>query len=104
MKIITRQTLANEAAKRWRMQYRRDDPLDRGIGKKLAEMGPAPNPDKIDELIGNNSWTKVPRCQECFEMAENNVVVRLGIDCALCLACLEKAVSYSQFALRPTGR
>jgi len=62
MKLITRQILANEVVQRWKEQYPNDKD---DIRKKLEALGDIKNPDDIDHIIGNGSWTRVPCCSEC---------------------------------------
>lgn len=83
MKVITRQTLANTAAEQWKSNY-----FIKGrwmkvlfgdseqIYKQLAALGPNPNPDDVDAIIGNNSWTSVRKCCECSERGP--VIVQVG--------------------------
>jgi len=98
MRIITRQSLANKVAERWAGQYKggaygadKHDKL-----KKLRALGDAPNPNDIDLVIGNNSWTRTS-CHECGK--DNIDVVEIGQDpdyesytADICKPCLEKAL------------
>ena len=94
MKLITRQSLANETHARWMAQYPKDK---EGIGAKLLALGENPNPDEVDATIGNGSWTRTPECDEC---GSNNVpVVQVGEEsdynsntANLCKECLAKAL------------
>lgn len=65
--IITRQSLANEAAQRWRRQYAdgRHGQDKLVIADRLDALGEQPNPDDVDAVIGNSSWTRVPACDNC---------------------------------------
>lgn len=65
MEKITRQELADDAAKRWRSQY------PSGCGdrheathEKLMGLPKGTPPDEVDRLIGNGSWTNLG-CDEC---------------------------------------
>jgi len=99
MKIITRQTKANEAAKRWVAQYGVKEPAQlKGIGKKLLELGDNPNPDEVDKIIGNNSWTAPPDCNECHK-TNLSAIIEVGDEpdydsstAWLCVNCVEKAL------------
>ena len=93
MEKITRQSLANGVSVRWKKQY----PIDKdGIQKKLDNLGLVKNPDEIDGIIGNKSWTEVPDCSECGEYGKEFVVmVGEEPDCEsntawLCNECIEK--------------
>jgi len=73
MKVITAETLAAEAYTRWMKQY----PSDKdGIGEMLLGLGENPNPEDVDNIIGNCSWTSVPRCNECESIVDK--VIMLG--------------------------
>lgn len=91
MKIITRQHLANGVLERWSRQY----PGDRfEKTEKIKSLGVTPNPNEIDELIGNGSWTRLPCCAECG--AGDLPVVQMGDpekDIHFCRHCLEKAIA-----------
>jgi len=100
MELITRQSLANGIVKRWKKQYPNnaygDDKLV--IRNKLMALGSNPNPDDIDEVIGNKSWTRVPDCDECG--ATVDAVVEVGetpdyesSTANICKGCLFKALS-----------
>lgn len=106
MKIITRKLLAKRAANRWYMQYcnrgvwdsrmlERSKETKEDIYNKLLSLGDDPNPDDIDKVIGNHSWTWV-YCNECDERVEG--VVQLGEEpdyesntANVCFGCLNKA-------------
>lgn len=98
MKLITRQTLSNEVAERWAKQYEDgrygQDKID--ILEKLRKLGNSPNPDTVDAIIGNKSWTRT-NCHECGQC--NIDVVELGENpdyeshtASICKKCLEKAM------------
>ena len=70
MKLITRKTLAAVAAERWVQAY--DGTIywnapkhGQSIHAALVALGTEPNPDDVDRIIGNKSWTKVPACSCC---------------------------------------
>jgi hypothetical protein len=76
---ITREILAREAAASWAEQYRatiEKDPNDRKakIARGLIALGPDPDPDAVDEVIENCSWTRVPKCSACGEGFQQFVV------------------------------
>lgn len=97
MRLITRQSLANEAAVRWGNQY----PIERWPDKQhilidLLALGPSPNPDDVDQVIGNTSWTRV----ECHECGADADVIELSQEpdyesytACICKECLSKALS-----------
>ncbi len=86
MKIVTRKVRAADIFKRWEQQYPSD--LE-GIGKKLKELGDNPDPDEVDRIIGNTTWTHLI-CDHCKNYVE--VAVGLWEEFYLCKECLEKAV------------
>ena len=100
MKIITRQSLANTAANRWAVQYSSSMNQDRAQTlEDLRDLGPTPDPDSVDAIIGNSSWTTT-RCDECG--TKNIPVVELGDDpdypdtsstICVCLSCLNSAIN-----------
>jgi hypothetical protein len=95
---ITRQTLANEVSHRWESQYRNSTIADKvDIGVKLKELGDSPDPDKVDEIIGNRSWTRI-HCDSCNK--EKDAVIQLGEEqdyesatANVCVDCLREALS-----------
>ena len=96
--IITRQVLANSAASRWREQYAAGQyGLDKlVIADQLDALGPNPNPDDIDAVIGNTSWTSVPVCDNCGVSASVVVMVGEPMDyesstARLCRSCVQLA-------------
>jgi len=98
MKLITRHTRAAEVVERWLRQYPEDNaPKHPGMGAKLRALGDNPDPDVVDALIGNNTWTQTNVCDECG--AEEVPVMQIGEEpdyesrtAWLCEACLEKAL------------
>jgi hypothetical protein len=107
MRIITRQTLANNVAQKWKEQYYSEmtkkwikSPYFGGseiIYKKLLSLGKNPNPDNVDEVIGNGSWTKVHGCCECGK-SDLPLVVEIGEELDyessttwICFDCLRMA-------------
>lgn len=105
MKIQTRAILAQEAPKRWALQYshppvRRDQ---QAITEQLAALKSPIDPDQVDAIIGNKSWTQVHCCSECDERVD--VVVEIGQEpdyesstAWVCLPCLRAAVALAEKA------
>lgn len=95
MKLLTRQTLANMTLARWIEQY-----PNRQRAKTeddIRALGNAPDPNSLDKVIGNNSWTEVPRCDECESYSD--AVIRFGDGeeyedntVHICIVCLRSAV------------
>ena len=96
MKILTVQELANTAKDRWRIQYFYDGSWKHGSDKKtvyenLVSLGENPTPSQINEVIGNNSWTRLG-CSVCNK--EVDTVVVFSSDDSyfyLCKKCLNKS-------------
>jgi len=70
MQWMTRRDQAATAAKRWAEQYPRGQVIFSGsdtdaILQRLIALGDQPDPDDVDAVIGNRSWTELPRCIEC---------------------------------------
>ena len=102
-KKINRRSLASEAASRWFGTYGENG---RGYGndkagvlRALRKLGPSPDPDDVDSVIGNKSWTEVPSCDGCGK-EHPRAVVRVGAEpdyesatAHLCKACVLQAVA-----------
>ena len=125
MKVITRQLIANGLAahfKQWEagateyveMQAKRGK---RSLAEQLAELGPTPDPDICDAVIGKYmwgdlrkgaTWTAVPACDECGK--EVPCVVQVGEEpdyesatATLCIPCLQSAVKLADAVRYPGG-
>lgn len=95
MKLITRQSNANEAAASWLRQYPLDDKdyADKHVTySKLLALGDEPHPNDVNAVIGNDVWTDT-KCHEC--KAVNVDVVQLGQEpdyesytTEVCIKCL----------------
>ena len=104
---ITRQTGANSVVSRWKKQYRGISSYDREklvILENLRSLGATPEPDKVDAIIGNNSWTSVPGCDCCGEPKE--LIVRVGEEpdyeshtAYVCRDCLLEALKLTEEGL-----
>ena len=69
-KLLTRESLAATTAARWKAQYNfaqsfSDESWSRKVYDQLIALGPAPNPDAVDAVIGNPSWTHPHLCNLC---------------------------------------
>jgi len=98
-----RQKLANNAAERWKDNYftgnkwfefyTRHDKSSEQIWFALLSLGRTPDPDKVDAIIGNNSWTHndalETSCISCGNKIEHGV--KLSSDSNICIICLEEA-------------
>lgn len=95
MRIITRQELANRAANTWKGQYLEKDGWRTNLKgptelvyNSIIQLGDNPNPDEVDKIIGNGSWTRV-KCDECQQ--DQNAAIITGTDEAsiyLCKSCI----------------
>lgn len=66
MKILTRKSLAAEVPARWAARYSgTTSPNLAAITKKLAELPIPVDPDAVDSIVGNKSWTGIGICGEC---------------------------------------
>lgn len=80
MRIVSRVSKAVKAADSWYNTYydRRNGwrygDNKRVIFEELVALGQEPDPDDVDRIIGNNSWTST-RCDECGESPEFVVMV-----------------------------
>ena len=106
MKVITRSSLAKCAAKHWKTQYCDPsskcyaDPYDTELRKqtyqRLIALGDKPDPDEVDSIIGNTSWTRTPKCNEC-NTYDHAIIIELGDEpdydsntVWICLGCITK--------------
>ena len=88
MRLITRQKKAANAAKQWRGAYwsQADGWTAYGTDKRgrdvthgmIEALGAAPDPDDVDAIIGNGSWTSTS-CDECGAH-DGRPVVELGAE------------------------
>lgn len=68
--LLTKQHLVNTVNERWKKQYYRDASWDYyGEDKvekyeKLVNLGSNKNPEDVDKIIGNSSWTRLI-CHDC---------------------------------------
>ncbi len=112
MKIVTRESRAVEVYRLWCMQYgpRNDSEIrtywathfgkdgkevsGEIVANKLKELGSNPDPDDVDEIIGNKSWTRVPTCCECKQETQAIVLFHSREDVVeVCGMCLLKALN-----------
>ena len=96
MKILTVQELANTAKDSWKRQYFYNGFWKHGNDKKtvyenLVALGENPTPSPINEVIGNNCWTRLG-CSVCDKEVDT-VVVFSSYDSSfyLCKKCLNKS-------------
>lgn len=100
--IITRRTLAAGVAQRWKNQYAgwsAEDGEKMKVLHQLQALGQAPDPNAVDAVIGNRSWTTVPSCDGC-NAPDCSAVVTVGeapdyesSTAHLCEACVMAALS-----------
>lgn len=113
--LITRESLAAGAAERWREQYEDYWTSERpalGVGlrgksvinsrdtyERLVALGATPDPDDVDGVIGNTSWTTSPRCDGCGRIGTGpRVMVGAESDyesptACLCVDCVKAALA-----------
>ena len=115
MLLITRQSLASTIGARWAQNYPpselqtelanpRTNPKRReciqeklNIYRDLLALGTTPDPDEVDTIIGNDTWTRVPDCAQCTIISSQVVQFNQGEDDDMqtinfCKSCLERAV------------
>jgi len=94
MKLITRQYNASIAAKEWEKTYKKWDCEEKKETlSNLKKLGDNPNPDDVDRIIGNGTWTENQLCDECGN--EKDTVEFLENDAYavwICKECLMKAL------------
>ena len=100
MEITTRKSEAATVAarhfaqyKRYPRDYRTQDGRDpREVNKQLVALGPTPDPDEVDKIIGNGSWTDVDQCMGCGRKELDRVLTFGGDETfSLCELCVEQA-------------
>ena len=97
MKVLTIQDLSTGAKERWKQQYFVNNVWIYGDEKKviyenLVSLGDNPEPEQVNEVIGNSSWTRLT-CEECNKVVESVVVINASeYSIYLCKKCLSKAV------------
>lgn len=105
MRLITRKGKATLVAAQWYRNYYRNYQWMKpnlhlgGPEAKYAELlvlGDNPDPDEVDRIIGNTSWTEC-RCDECNKAFEQ--VVQVGDEpdyesstAKMCKGCLKAAL------------
>lgn len=103
MRIVSRQTNANAAAKTWRQRLDESDQRrghkvsahDFSIWSQLVALGDNPDPDDVDRIIGNKNWTW-PYCCCCDQRTETVIRLADGVqyesdDIDICKSCIDKA-------------
>lgn len=101
MKLITRQLLANRIAEVWKDRYFYGSGWYHTMGfdaeiihNKLVALGSNPNPDAVDSIIGNNSWTRI-ECDACHGINHSMVEFDIPDDdddkVQICADCIDKA-------------
>ncbi|MBT4644095.1 MAG: hypothetical protein HOC09_35285 [Deltaproteobacteria bacterium] len=94
MKVITRKIQAAGAHRRWMRQYP-DDKDNKGA--LLKKLGDNPDPNAVDGIIGNKSWTSVGTCSECGKIKQPKLIMvgepadYESYTAYLCENCVEKA-------------
>lgn len=100
MELITKRSVIRFVAERWSRQYPdaqhgRDKPE---IGRRLSALDlETVEAEEVDAIIGNSSWTEVPKCGECG-LEDPPAVVQVGEPpdyesrtAFLCLSCARAA-------------
>lgn len=98
MKLLTRKHKAKEAAQSWKSRYFRcgvwmssDNKL---VYDNLIALGPDPDPDDVNTVIGNTSWTEII-CSCCGGQVDICAVLREADwdkqEIRLCLTCATEA-------------
>lgn len=111
MEIVTRRTRAAQAATRHQLQYEHWEPTKtlvdgrhpRDVTAALKALGPTPEPDQVDKVMGNCSWTEVGICHECG--SDGELLIQFGgrleyesRTACLCATCLLQSVKLLESA------
>ncbi len=98
MRLLTKKYIASLAAKRWENQYKGKHDLYDGekqeILDSLIELGENPEPEEVDLVIGNDSWTDIV-CHVCRGYVEEAVSFphlndEGGCEMIICRGCVKK--------------
>lgn len=96
MQVVTRQQRADKAAENFRAWVNQISGKYRTgheeICSNLAALNNSPNPDDVDRIIGNDTWTKI-YCASCFKNVNEAVLVIEADegDKYMCFRCIRKA-------------
>ena len=101
MKIITRKQRAKQAVRRWKQTYFRNGEWlnctgsSETIYNNLLMLGNNPEISRVNEIIGNDSWTTL-MCNECGKQV--SMIIQVGKSenyenntAFICKKCLIKA-------------
>ena len=89
--IITKESLARDAAYRWKMQYPEGATHVTKAQARIGEMLElVTGPDEVNRLIGNDSWTRIT-CEECDKDVNAAAVYGNHYPVYVCLDCLKKS-------------
>ena len=96
--LLTKQHLVNTVDDRWKKQYYKNYSWDRyGEDKfkkyeQLVSLGKIKNPEDVDKIIGNSSWTRLI-CNHCNKDVEAVFIFGTSEDsCYVCEGCVSVAV------------
>lgn len=97
MKLLTREMLGKTAAKRWKRQYASAEKdlwlraANRDSGEIYNLLMATTDPDEVDRIIGNDSWTH-GLCRECGEYRAPFVTFGEDYDAdTVCAGCIASA-------------
>jgi hypothetical protein len=100
MKLHTRRSRAATVVTDWYNQwniYANTESSRHRMYEDLSALGPDPDPDVVDAIIGNSTWTRC-HCDECDEDFE--MVIELGEEryyesatACICQECLLAALA-----------
>lgn len=104
-KIVTRQDLAKTVAENWKRAYYNSTTgqwsygidIKAKIYDQLVALGDTPNPDDVDKIIHNDSWTML-YCHICGEKTDKVISFTMhdDYDCTqtkICLSCFNEGVN-----------
>ena len=101
--LITRKDRAKSVADRWKLNYLVGNSIwfntpeldSKQVYEALIDLGTSPDPDEVDRIIGNSSWTEVQECDKCGEHYDQIVEIdlhQLQTTTRLCQTCLRAAL------------
>ena len=91
-------------AARWREQYTSTSPKAASLGysywpdeskraiyDKLVALGEDPDPDQVDAIIGNGSWTRVAcNANEDHQYVDKDAIINSFSTTVLCMECFKE--------------
>lgn len=104
MRVLTRAVLAAQAYKHWSLQYKGWGGDKAKTARALFDLGESPDPDDVDRVTGNLSWTRL-ECDVCCQVVECAVEFPMsdGPSTIVCIECMRKSMEMVEWHLGNAG-